>query len=358
MRLDDPHEEARRVLRLCNVCNYCNGYCEMFRAAERHRTFSDGELATLAHLCHNCRNCWQACQYAPPHPYAVNVPLVLAELRLLSQAELAWPRPLPHLGLLTLGVTLLPVLLVLLLVPGEVLFAAHTGPGAFYRVVPWGVMSLAAAIPLGWSVLALAIGVARFWRAGGDSSGAEMRAAAPEAIRGALTLRNLDGGGAGCDEGYGSLSFQRKRFHHLVFAGFLLCLASTSVATIYHHWLGLEAPYPYLSLPVILGSLGGLGMIAGSLGLLGLKRGANPATSAPAAQESGRLLLIQLVAMAVSGLVLLALRDGPAMGILLALHLGTVLGFFVALPHGKFAHAPYRAAALLRAALERRKDER
>ncbi|CCG40512.1 tricarballylate utilization 4Fe-4S protein TcuB [Magnetospirillum molischianum] len=358
MRLDDPHEEARRVLRLCNVCNYCNGYCEMFRAAERHRTFSDGELATLAHLCHNCRNCWQACQYAPPHPFAVNVPLVLAELRLLSQAELAWPRPLGHLGLLSLVVTLLPPLLVLLLVPIEVLFAAHAGPGAFYRVIPWSVMSLAAALPLGWSALALAVGLVRFWRAGGNSTGAEMRAAAPEAIRDAILLRNLDGGGAGCDDGNGPLSFRRKYAHHLVFAGFLLCLASTSVATVYHHLLGLEAPYPMLSLPVVLGSLGGVGLIAGSLGLLALKRGADPAPIAPAAQESGQLLLLQLLAMAASGLLLLALRDGPAMGILLALHLGTVLSFFVALPHGKFAHAPYRAAALLRAALERRNNER
>jgi citrate/tricarballylate utilization protein len=358
MRLDDPREEARRVLRLCNVCNYCNGYCELFRAAERHRTFSDGDLATLAHLCHNCRNCWQACQYAPPHPFAVNVPLVLAELRLLSQAELAWPRPIAHLGLLALAVSLLPVLLVLLLVPGESLFAAHTGPGAFYRVIPWATMSLAAALPLGWSLLALAVGLVRFWRAGGRARGAEMRAACPEALRDAILLRNLDGGGVGCDDGNGRPSFWRKRFHHLVLGGFLLCLASTMVATLYHHWLGLEAPYPVLSLPVILGSLGGLGLIAGSLGLLALKQGADPAPIAPAAVQSGRLLLGQLVAMAASGLVLLALRDSPAMGILLALHLGTVIGFFVALPHGKFAHAPYRAAALLRAALERRTDER
>lgn len=358
MRLDDPREEARRVLRLCNVCNYCNGYCEMFRAAERHRTFSDGELATLAHLCHNCRNCWRACQYAPPHPFAVNVPLVLAELRLLSQAELAWPGPLRHLGLLSLAVTLLPVLLVLLLVPDEVLFAPHVGPGAFYRVIPWGAMSLAAALPLGWSLLALAVGLARFWRAGGRASPAEMRAATPAALRDAVLLRNLDGGGVGCDDGDGHPSFRRKRFHHLVLGGFLLCLASTMVATVYHHGLGLIAPYPFLSLPVLLGSLGGVGLIAGSLGLLALKRNADPAPVAPAAVQSGRLLLVQLIAMAASGLLLLALRDGPAMGILLALHLGTVIAFFVALPHGKFAHAPYRAAALLRAALERRKDER
>ena len=30
-----PLDEARRVLDLCNVCKYCNGFCEVFRAAER-----------------------------------------------------------------------------------------------------------------------------------------------------------------------------------------------------------------------------------------------------------------------------------------------------------------------------------
>ena len=97
-----------------------------------------------------------------------------------------------------------------------------------------------------------------------------------------------------------------------------------------------------------------LGMIGGGWGLLRLKRGADPAPAAPSATAAERTLLGLCIAMAVSGLVLLALRDGPAMGILLALHLGTVLGFFVTLPHGKLTHAPYRAAALLRAALDRR----
>ena len=31
-----------------------------------------------------------------------------------------------------------------------------------------------------------------------------------------------------------------RRFHHLTFYGFLLCFASTSVATLYHYVLGLQ----------------------------------------------------------------------------------------------------------------------
>ena len=40
---------------------------------------------------------------------------------------------------------------------------------------------------------------------------------------------------------------------------------------------------------------------------------------------------------------------------LLCLHLGSVLAFFATLPYGKFAHGAYRAAALLKYAVERRR---
>ena len=56
-----------------------------------------------------------------------------------------------------------------------------------------------------------------------------------------------------------------------------------------------------------------------------------------------------------SGLLLLALRATPAMGILLAVHLGIVLALFLVLPYSRFVHAVYRLAALLRYALERRR---
>ena len=46
-------------------------------------------------------------------------------------------------------------------------------------------------------------------------------------------------------------------------------------------------------------------------------------------------------------LALLVLRNQPAMGPLLIVHLGTVLALFVTLPYGKFVHGVYRIAALL-----------
>ena len=48
------------------------------------------------------------------------------------------------------------------------------------------------------------------------------------------------------------------------------------------------------------------------------------------------------------------LRSTPAMGTLLALHLGVVFAFFVAAPYGKFVHGLYRYLALVRHAQETR----
>src|SRR5437879_12443170 len=77
---------------ICNACRYCEGYCAVFPAMERRWTFSDADMDYLANLCHNCAECYYACQYAPPHEFAVNVPKVLAEIRARSYQKNAWPR--------------------------------------------------------------------------------------------------------------------------------------------------------------------------------------------------------------------------------------------------------------------------
>ncbi len=46
------------------------------------------------------------------------------------------------------------------------------------------------------------------------------------------------------------------------------------------------------------------------------------------------------------------------MGMLLAIHLGVVLGLFLSLPYGKFVHGLYRFLALVKYADERAKPRR
>ena len=62
--------------------------------------------------------------------------------------------------------------------------------------------------------------------------------------------------------------------------------------------------------------------------------------------------LALLFLTSLTGLLLLVLRETAAMGPLLRIHLGVVLGLLLTLPYGKFVHSIYRLAALVRSALE------
>jgi citrate/tricarballylate utilization protein len=173
-------------------------------------------------------------------------------------------------------------------------------------------------------------------------------------LRDALTLKYLDGGhGEGCNDDSDRFTLWRRRWHHFTFWGFMLCFASTCVATLYHY-AGHSAPYAVTSLPVVLGTLGGIGLVLGPAGLLYLNLKRHPLQGDAAQRPMDRGFIALLLLASITGLALLALRDTRAMGLLLALHLGVVMGLFATLPYGKFAHAVYRLAALLKFQVERR----
>ncbi len=204
-----------------------------------------------------------------------------------------------------------------------------------------------------FAALALGIGVRRFWR--DVAPGTASVPAVSEAARHALTLKYLDGGhGEGCNEADDAFTLARRRFHHLTFYGFMLCFGATVVATLYHYAFGLEAPYPVLSAPVVLGVLGGAGLIVGPTGLLWLNVRRDPARTDTRQRPMDRGFIALLLLTSASGLGLLASRTTAAMPTLLALHLGIVMALFATLPYGKFAHGIFRSAALLKSSIERR----
>jgi citrate/tricarballylate utilization protein len=129
------------------------------------------------------------------------------------------------------------------------------------------------------------------------------------------------------------------------------------VATLYHY-AGQPAPYPVTSLPVLLGTVGGIGLLVGPAGLLWLNLRRHPLHGDPQQRPMDRAFIVLLFAVSLTGLALLAWRDTGAMALLLAVHLATVLALFLTLPYGKFAHAVYRCAALLKWAIERRQPNR
>src|SRR5947207_15618863 len=90
--LNEDETEVGRVMQICNACRYCEGFCAVFPAMTRRLEFGKADINYLANLCHNCGACLYACQYAPPHEFAVNVPRAMAKVRLETYTELAWPR--------------------------------------------------------------------------------------------------------------------------------------------------------------------------------------------------------------------------------------------------------------------------
>jgi len=86
--------EAARQLQICNACRYCEGFCAVFPAMTRRLEFGRADIHYLANLCHNCGACLHACQYAPPHEFAVSLPRAMARVRGKTYVDYAWPESL------------------------------------------------------------------------------------------------------------------------------------------------------------------------------------------------------------------------------------------------------------------------
>ena len=359
--------EVGRQLQICNACRYCEGFCAVFPAMTRRLEFGKADIHYLANLCHNCGACLHACPYAPPHEFAVNVPQAMAQVRGQTYADYAWP---PALGALykrnglTLALALaagLALFLVLAVMMKGTLFHEPLA-GNFYAIFPHNLMvSMFGPIFL-FAALALGLGVRKFWRdvSPGEASAATVaeatkREAAVEAAANVLRLKYLDGGhGEGCNDADDAFTLWRRRFHHFTFYGFMLCFAATCVATIYHYAFSWQAPYAYTSVPVLLGTVGGIGLLIGPAGLLWLNLRRHPMHGDAAQKPMDRGFIALLFFTSLTGLALLAWRDTSAMALLLAIHLGVVMALFLTLPYGKFAHGIFRSAALFKWAIEKR----
>lgn len=359
-------QEAERLMTVCNSCRYCEGLCAVFPAMEMRRSFSDGDLNYLGNLCHACGACYVDCQFSPPHQFNVNVPKTLAEVRADSYGAYAWPKAFaPLFARNGLAVTLIAALSVALFVAGfigwhdpAVLWQSHTGPGAFYRLMPHNTMVAIFGAVFLYAILAAVLSLRNFWNdIGAPSAALTDQRSLWQAIKDASTLRYLDGGGVGCYGKDEKPDDRRRLYHHFTFYGFLLCFASTTFATLYHYLLGLEAPYPWYDLPVVLGTLGGFGLVIGPAGLLKAKQSRDPALQDESRKGMDVAFLVMLLLTGLTGLLLLFLRATPAMGLLLAIHLGVVFGLFLTMPYGKFMHGLYRFLALVRYARERQEQE-
>jgi len=345
---------GEHMMTVCNSCRYCEGFCAVWRAMEFRRNFSEGDLNYLANLCHDCSECYYACQYAPPHEWAINPPLTFAKLRGRFYEQHSWP------GMFTsafrangIVFSLITALTLILFLFGVVYFRESkilltpVSNGNFYQIIPHGIMITVFGVAGLLSILSLVISFSRFTR----NIDEKVRnlfnlPTLITTVNEVLRLKYLDGGGWGCAYPGEVSSSLRRWFHHFTFYGFLLCFAATTVGFIYHYLFGWHAPHEFISLPVILGLLGGIGLLIGPAGLLALKLRRNREITDNNQCEIDSSFHMLLLLTSASGLLLLFLRETWLIGSLLVIHLGLAMSLIITLPYGKFVHGIYRFLAI------------
>ncbi|MCB0486558.1 MAG: tricarballylate utilization 4Fe-4S protein TcuB [Flavobacteriaceae bacterium] len=353
MQISDAIAEARRQAEICNACRYCEGYCAVFPALQSERAFSDGDITQLANLCHNCRGCYYACQYTAPHEFALNVPKVLAEVRRESWKKYAWPAGFAGLfdrSGVAIAATLIAGFAGLFALAQAMRPASGEG---FYAAMSHTLMVTIFAPAFLLPLLAIGVSLRAYWRGVG---GERLRLQdLGSAFSDAGRMKNLSGGhGEGCNfEDEDRFTQARRHFHQATLYGFLLCFGATASGTVLHYAFALEAPYGFINLPKLLGVPGGILLCLGTAGLAWLKTKADPELDAPGVWGGEMAFVLLLFAVSCTGLVLYAASGTAMVPVLLALHLGTVLTFFLLTPYSKMAHGFYRLAALARDAARR-----
>lgn len=222
-------EEAKRQIEICNACRFCEGYCAVFPAMTKSKTFNIADMTQLANLCHNCQGCYHACQYTAPHEFNLNLPAVLADVRTESWERMSTPQSVAKIiqgyGGATAGVLIVALSLFFL-------WSRNTEQALnFYSYFSHETLVLIFMPLFIFPFFAIIFSLKKYWK---EVEGEKIKIThLHSALKSVATLSNLSGGqGQGCNyEETDRFSNKRRWLHQSVMYGFLLCFASTSVAT-------------------------------------------------------------------------------------------------------------------------------
>ncbi len=352
---DKNFENARFSMNICNACRYCENICPVFKAIELRRTFSEKDIIYIANLCHDCRGCYYACQYAPPHPFDINIPKILGTLRLETYKKYKksnFSKKIienPHL--FSIGIFIISFLFYItsfVIYNGTTnLLQLYDQHNSFYRVLPENFLIITMLIPF---VISLTLYIKSLIdycnyvdikKAGFFKISNHIKS-----LKSIIFLEFLDGGNYGCNYPNEKYSFSRKIYHQFVFFGFIIAFISTLMAAFMSHILNISPPYSITSLPVIFGTIGGTLMILGLSGLLYLRSKMDriPYSENINSMDINFILILSFIV--ITGFLVLIFRATMFMPVLLIIHLSIIVTFFIMLPLNKLQHAIFRYVSI------------
>jgi hypothetical protein len=213
-------------------------------------------------------------------------------------------------------------------------FVVADTPGDPYEILPHVPLLIAVGAPSLWAAGMFGWAALRYWR---DIHGRPADLFRPcvwlTTFTQAVQLRHMTGADAGCERP------GRRGFHLVLLYGFGLCVLSTAAAAFAQNVVGAHPPYPWLSVPVASGSVGGVAMLVGGTGLW--------------VRSGGSGFLWALLVLAATGMLTLLLRETVAFGPLFLLHVAAVVVAFGTAPYSKFVHGIFRMLSIHHDNLER-----
>ncbi|MCH4816179.1 MAG: hypothetical protein QXY87_11185 [Saccharolobus sp.] len=349
VNIDDILKEAERQLMICNACRYCEGYCDLWDAIERKRSFPPNDVFHLSNLCHDCRDCYYACQYTPPHPFSIDIPGILSKVRELSYRRFVYPKFMQrYVSSIYRFINYIYVILTIIIFAISISLTLFLhGFSLFRTYIPYQSL-LPPYIFLAVEYL-LYIYVVFMWymeaRSYWKSISNGIRFSLGEALKGvkdALIHKDFTGGGAGCsypleyfpDQGKNPKPSRfRLHAHATVLIGFIIDL----ISILFYPFKGTVTPAIFL--------IGSIMIAVGALSLL-YKRKYDRLVH----EDGGLAFTLMLSIAGVSGIIaiVLSLYHQPLYAVFFLLRASIIASLFIMAPYSKFVHLVFRLVSLMR----------